>query len=786
MFLETPGAGFGQTQQQTPQPQQPAFGGFGQQPAAGGAAPAFGGFGNPASGGFGVTPPAQPFGSQQAPVAAFGQPAASTTPSFGQPAGQQQQPAGAPTTGLFGQAAAAPPAFGFGQQAPAAQPSALFGGASPASQPPAAATGPAFGNPSAPSAGFGFGAPASSIAPTFGAAPNSTGLFGTSSAPAFGQQAAQPATSAPAPLFGQAPAAAPAFGAPANAAPSNIFGGGSQQPPTSGLSFGQAPASTMSFGQNVAQPPATQAATGFGGISFGAQPQVSATAATPAAPTPNLFGGQAPTSQSPFGAQAAPTGSTNLFGAASQQPPTSLPSSQPAPSFPFGQPAAASTAGVGSTNLFGSAPQQTSTGLPQPAAAVAQAPSFGTTSAPPSISFGAPSTTAAPSLSLGAPATTAAPSISFGAPATTAAPSISFGAPATSAPPTSAPAIFAAPPATAVSQAPASTAQSGFSFPGMPASAIKGALPTTTTAAAPGVLETPGPLKISDLGTPATKPPTPSLFAPSAATTAVAGVSSSTGAGPAAGAVSTLARSVGPSSSLKNKTVEQIVNDWKTQTMKHEQEFRKLAVDIGRWDLMLWKNGEELTKLTKEVESAEETQRLIDQNLEYIESEQSQMDEALATYEAEIRKIFDSDGPERIRMTPADQEREKAYGLAATLNSQFDDMLRHLSSMVEDINATIHPSAGEDSGSAVAVAEGGESAYTQVVRILNHHLSSLRWLDSQVSQLDRRVGEIERYRSAAESVVSRVYGPGGGSGGMAAGGMSGNPSNGDWTLRGGR
>ena len=140
------------------------------------------------------------------------------------------------------------------------------------------------------------------------------------------------------------------------------------------------------------------------------------------------------------------------------------------------------------------------------------------------------------------------------------------------------------------------------------------------------------------------------------------------------------------------------------------------------------------------------------------------MDSALTTYEAEIRKLIETDGPERMRMTPADQEREKAYGLAATLNSHFDEMLQQLSSMVEDINSTFRPTdeSGANGTTGDTTTEDGgagqeQSAYAQVVRILNHHLSSLRWLDSQVSQLDRRTNEIERYRSAAESVVSRIY-----------------------------
>ncbi|TPX34609.1 hypothetical protein SeMB42_g07301 [Synchytrium endobioticum] len=146
-------------------------------------------------------------------------------------------------------------------------------------------------------------------------------------------------------------------------------------------------------------------------------------------------------------------------------------------------------------------------------------------------------------------------------------------------------------------------------------------------------------------------------------------------------------------------------------------------------------------------------------------------------------------------MTPADLERKKVYGLVATLNSQFDGMTRQISTMVEDINATLHPSGEADANGATngAVKEDGSEgsqAYSQVVRILNHHLSSLRWLDSQVSQLDRKVGNVERYRGAAENVVSRVFNSREGAGGMSGvgqgGGFVGSASSGsDWaSLRG--
>ncbi|TPX48133.1 hypothetical protein SeMB42_g03129 [Synchytrium endobioticum] len=672
---------------------------------------------------------------------------------------------------------------------------------------------------------------------------NASGLpFGQQQHPQTGSTGfGQPATSQPQSGF-------TGFGQPATSQPQTGFTGFGQpatsQPQTGFTGFGQ-PASSQpqpqtgstAFGQPATSQPAANPV--FGGFGTGSS---GAFGGTPFSqqPTKGLFGA---TGTTPQAATTTPsTQASPLFGTAAPNSTGTAPPQFPAPAFSMpGLPASAAkptqptaTAQVGMpmaqtsgpTNPFAlgtmGAKSSTSALFPAPASNVApsasapiaavstttapQAPGpvklfdFGTMGAKPAAPgpFAAPTATATPPASTAASLASAAtmgakPSTSalFPAPPSTAA----LSAPAASA-------STAAVPATAAPQAPGPvklfdfgtganpTASGLFAAPaGTATPPATTAAPSATTASAPTAAvptttasQTPGPMKLSDLGTPATKPPTPALFAAPNMTAPLA----TTAAPP---------RSVGPSSSLRNKTVEQIVNDWKTQTMKYEQEFRKLAVDVGKWDLMLWKNGEELTKLTKEVEAAEETQRLIDQNLEYIESEQSQMDDALASYEAEVRKLFESDGPERVRMTPADLEREKAYGLAATLNSQFDDMTRQLSTMVEDINATLHPSGETDANGATngAVKEDGSEgsqAYSQVVRILNHHLSSLRWLDSQVSQLDRKVGDVERYRGAAENVVSRVFNSREGAGGMSGvgqgGGFVGSASSGsDWaSLRG--
>jgi nuclear pore complex protein Nup62 len=89
--------------------------------------------------------------------------------------------------------------------------------------------------------------------------------------------------------------------------------------------------------------------------------------------------------------------------------------------------------------------------------------------------------------------------------------------------------------------------------------------------------------------------------------------------------------------------------------------------------------------LYENVTKVEVTQREIDQNLEYINSQQEELNNILDTYEKQIKEVFDESNLQQP-MQPADTQREKAYGLAENLNSQLDDVNRNLNVMVEEIN----------------------------------------------------------------------------------------------------
>ncbi|KAJ3120326.1 FG-nucleoporin nsp1 [Nowakowskiella sp. JEL0407] len=137
-------------------------------------------------------------------------------------------------------------------------------------------------------------------------------------------------------------------------------------------------------------------------------------------------------------------------------------------------------------------------------------------------------------------------------------------------------------------------------------------------------------------------------------------------------------------------------------------------------------------------------QKSIDQSLEFVEGQQSELEGLLGQLENQIRDVFDGgDGKEPIRVTPADVEREKTYNMSVQINGQLDEMGVQLSQMISEINyAQASNSSGVSSGANGSLGEGqgGEgNTITQIVRILDQHLASLQWLDKSSAELGERV-----------------------------------------------
>ncbi|XP_006898707.1 PREDICTED: nuclear pore glycoprotein p62 [Elephantulus edwardii] len=399
---------------------------------------------------------------------------------------------------------------------------------------------------------------------------------------------------------------------------------------------------------------------------------------TPAAPqatvTPSAFGlGSntstiAPTVTS--GQATAPGGF--VFGPATTS--TSAPTTSGGFSLAEGTTTQAGASGFSLSSMGGAAQSTGLTGLPF-AATTPAATAAGATQ--PAASVPAATTTTSTGPSLFASIATA--------PASSAAPSLSLGPPATS---TSAPAT------------------GGLSFSLKPPGATASSSAVTSSASATSTTTTAFALNLKPLasaGLPGTVP---------AAGTTAAAPSAAVGA-PA-------------SPTLTYVQLESLINKWSLELEDQERHFLQQATQVNAWDRTLIENGEKITALHREVEKVKLDQKRLDQELDFILSQQKELEDLLSPLEEAAKEQSGT-----IYLQHADEEREKTYKLAENIDAQLKRMAQDLKDIIEHLNTAGAPADSSD-------------PLQQICKILNAHMDSLQWVDQNSALLQRRVEEASR------------------------------------------
>ncbi|KAK9464021.1 Nsp1-like C-terminal region-domain-containing protein [Lipomyces oligophaga] len=184
--------------------------------------------------------------------------------------------------------------------------------------------------------------------------------------------------------------------------------------------------------------------------------------------------------------------------------------------------------------------------------------------------------------------------------------------------------------------------------------------------------------------------------------------------------------------SLKNKSMEAIISQWTTALTKYSKEYQVQAEDIAKWDRELIENGDKISQLFTETLQAEQMQVKVEQQLTYTSKQQDDLEETLNIYEKEVDNLLATIGASD-GMQPPDNERERMYHLAERLNKELDQLGKNLSSMIEEVNrssATLNHTKDDD-------------PLSHIVRILNAHLASLQWIDTNTGALNDKIEEIK-------------------------------------------
>uniref|UniRef100_A0A670HLZ3 Nuclear pore glycoprotein p62 n=1 Tax=Podarcis muralis TaxID=64176 RepID=A0A670HLZ3_PODMU len=473
-----------------------------------------------------------------------------------------------------------------------------------------------------------------------------------------------------------------------------------------GFSFGTAaqnPASTQPAGLFSFAPPATSAQTS--GFSFGTP----ATSAPAAAGNVFTLGGNAPKlnlSSTNTTQSAGITGALGLgSGGLGTSTPSSAPASQPvAPSgFVFGSNTATQPATTGGFSFGGMGATQ------------AAAPSFSLGSIANTTQQAAPASTG---LAFGVPASAAGPTTTT---VSTAQPAVAFGLGAQT-----------------TGETPSPVQKSSCFLPSVVGVTSTGTAPAGTLgfgAKAPGTTAT----------------------APTATATAVGGAPAATTVcwmqvcllEPRVGVelwAAQLFRHPAHSSclcrappSMTYAQLESLVNKWSLELEDQEKHFLQQATQVNAWDRKLIENGEKITSLHREVEKVKLDQKRLDQELDFILSQQKELEDLLVPLEESVKEQSGT-----VYLQHADEEREKTYKLAENIDAQLKRMAQDLKDIIEHLNTSGGPADTSD-------------PLQQICKILNAHMDSLQWIDQNSALLQRKVEEVTKVCESRRKEQERSF-----------------------------
>ncbi|KAL2042063.1 hypothetical protein N7G274_005251 [Stereocaulon virgatum] len=253
--------------------------------------------------------------------------------------------------------------------------------------------------------------------------------------------------------------------------------------------------------------------------------------------------------------------------------------------------------------------------------------------------------------------------------------------------------------------------------------------------------------------------PTSSLFAPKPADpistsqapshAATTGTAYGTEAAPANLGASTAGPAPPAQSRLKNKSMDDIITRWASDLSKYQKEFHQQAEKVAAWDQMLVVNSEKIQKLYGSTLEAERATTEVERQLTAVENDQAELSMWLDHYEKEVDTMISNSVGQRDTLSGPDQERERTYQLASKLQERLDEMGKDLSSMIEEIN---------DASSTLNKNKDADDPLSQVVRVLNSHLTQLQQIDQGAAALQQKVKEAQR---ASQSIgpLNSLSGP---------------------------
>uniref|UniRef100_A0A8C0K347 Nuclear pore glycoprotein p62 n=1 Tax=Canis lupus dingo TaxID=286419 RepID=A0A8C0K347_CANLU len=157
--------------------------------------------------------------------------------------------------------------------------------------------------------------------------------------------------------------------------------------------------------------------------------------------------------------------------------------------------------------------------------------------------------------------------------------------------------------------------------------------------------------------------------------------------------------------------LEGLINKWSLDLEDQEKYFLHQATQVNAWDRTLIENGEKITTLHGEVEKVKLDQQRLEQELDFILSQQKELEDLLTPLEE-----FVKDQSGSVYLQHADKVHGKTYRLAENIDAQLKRMAQDLKDIIEHLNTFGSPADTTD-------------PLQQICKILNAHMDSLQWIN---------------------------------------------------------
>merc|ERR1712098_377269 len=168
------------------------------------------------------------------------------------------------------------------------------------------------------------------------------------------------------------------------------------------------------------------------------------------------------------------------------------------------------------------------------------------------------------------------------------------------------------------------------------------------------------------------------------------------------------------------RQLEENINKWTLELEDLEKVFINQATQVNAWDQLLLKNGEKIISLHESVAAVRLDQQRLEHELDFVAAQQSELEEILKPLEASL-----------VNSGPVDSERERIYALAENLDGQLARMGEDLKEVISHLNTSTK-------------AHDSKDPIYQIGKILNAHMDSLQWIDSNAQGVERKLQEVSR------------------------------------------